>query len=75
MSMTTELKKIDLSGTKRGAISVADVTEPYGVGSNDVVSIGVALNGEDVEWKVHIPYANIDEVIEALQSAKAKKQS
>lgn len=73
MSTTTELQKIQLSGTKRGIISVADVTEPYGVGSNDVVSIGVALNGEDVEWKVHIPYENIDSVIEALKDAKSKK--
>jgi len=75
MSMTTELKKIDLSGTKKGVISIADVKEPYGPGSNDVVSIAIALNGEDIEWKVHIPYDNIDEVIEALQLAKAKKES
>ena len=73
MSTATELTKIDLAGTKKGVISVADVKEPYGEGSNDVVSVGVALNGEDVEWKVHIPYENIDAVIEALQEAKAKK--
>ncbi len=73
MSTTTELKKIDLAGTNKGVISIADVTEPYGPGSNDVVSVGIALNGEDVEWKAHIPYENIDAVIEALQEAKAKK--
>jgi hypothetical protein len=73
MSTTTEIKKIELAGTKKGVISVADVTEPYGSGSNDVVSVGVALNGEDIEWKVHIPYENIDALIEALQEAKAKK--
>lgn len=73
MSTATELKKIDLAGTKKGVISIADVKEPYGEGSNDVVSVGVALNGEDVEWKVHIPYENVDAVIQALQEAKANK--
>jgi len=73
MSQTTELKKIDLAGTKSGKISVADVTQPYGPKSNDVVSVAIALNGEDIEWKVHIPYDNIDEVVAALQEAKDKK--
>ncbi|MGM0533950.1 MAG: hypothetical protein ACQERK_05605 [Campylobacterota bacterium] len=73
MSQTTELKKIDLAGTKAGVISVADVTAPYGPGSNDVVSVAVALNGEDIEWKVHVPYENVDELIAALQDAKARK--
>jgi len=73
MSQTTELKKIDLAGTKSGKISVADVHQPYGAGSNDVVSVAIALNGEDIEWKVHIPYENIDDVVAALQDAKAKK--
>ncbi len=73
MSTTTEIKQIKLSGTKSGIISIANVTEPYGAGSNDVVSIGIALNGTDVEWKTHIPYDNIDEVIEALKEAKENK--
>ena len=73
MSNSTELKKIQLSGTPNGIISIADVKEPYGAGTADVVSIGIALNGEDVEWKTHIPYENIDEVIEALQEAKNNK--
>lgn len=73
MSTTKEIKKIDLAGTKKGVISVADVKEPYGQGSNDVVSIAIALNGKDIEWKTHIPYENIDEVIEALKEAKAIK--
>lgn len=73
MSQYTELKEISLAGTKKGVISIANVTEPYGKGTEDVVSIGIALNGEDVEWKTHIPYENIDEVIEALKEAKANK--
>lgn len=73
MSQITHIKDIELAGTKSGVIKVADVVAPYGEGSNDVVSVGVALNGEDVEWKVHIPYENIDAVIQALQEAKEKK--
>ena len=73
MSTTTELATITLHGTKKGLIKISDITEPYGKGTNDVVSIGIALNGEDVEWKSHIPYENIDEVIAELQKAKANK--
>lgn len=73
MSQSTELKQIPLAGTKNGVISIAKVTEPYGTGTADVVSIGIALNGEDVEWKTHIPYENIDALIEALNEAKNSK--
>jgi hypothetical protein len=73
MSNSTEIVKIALEGTKTGAISVSNISEPYGAGSDDVVSIGVALDGENVEWKAHIPYGNIDAVIEALNKAKEQK--
>ncbi|RXJ53786.1 hypothetical protein [Candidatus Marinarcus aquaticus] len=73
MSQVTQLAKIPLSGTKKGVISISNVTEPYGAGTADVVSIGIALNGEDVEWKSHIPYDNIDEVVKVLLEAKANK--
>lgn len=73
MSTTTELSQIPLHGTKKGVIKISDITEPYGAGTNDVVSVGIALNGTDVEWKAHIPYENVDAVIEALQQAKAAK--
>ncbi|WP_375724848.1 hypothetical protein LXN10_05300 [Arcobacter sp. KX21116] len=70
MSTTTELAEIQLAGTKKGKIFISNITEPYGKGTDDVVSIGISLNGENVEWKSHIPYANLDEVIEVLQKAK-----
>lgn len=73
MSQITQLAKIPLAGTKKGIISISNVTEPYGTGTSDVVSIGIALNGEDVEWKAHVPYENVDEVVKALQEAKANK--
>lgn len=73
MSTITELAQIPLHGTKKGLIKISDVTEPYGKGSNDIVSIGIALNGEDIEWKAHIPYENLDAVIAELQKAKENK--
>ncbi len=73
MSNSIELKQIPLAGTKNGIISIAKVIEPYGAGSDDVISIGIALNGEDVEWKTHIPFDNLDEVITALQDAIKEK--
>lgn len=70
MSTTTQIETIKLAGTKEGIISIANITEPYGVGTETVTSIGISLVGDDVEWKVHIPKENIDQVIEALQKAK-----
>jgi hypothetical protein len=65
-------KTIELSGTKKGVISVTKLKEPYGAGSNDVASIGISLAGEgdDPQWKVHIPMDNLDDVIKALQELK-----
>lgn len=73
MSVVTQLAKIPLAGTKKGMILISNVTEPYGSKSEDIVSIGIALNGEDIEWKSHIPYDNIDEVVKVLQEAKINK--
>lgn len=73
MSTTKELAKIDLASTKNGKIIISHIEEPYGKSSSPVVSIGIALNGKDVEWKSHIPYDNVDAVIEELQKAKANQ--
>jgi len=70
MSTTTLIETIKLSGTKEGTISIANITEPYGANTDTVTSIGISLVGDDVEWKVHIPKDNLDEVIEALKKAK-----
>ena len=65
-------KVIELSGTKKGVISVTKLEEPYGSDSETVVSIGISLTGkaDAPEWKVHIPLDNLDEVIAALQAQK-----
>jgi hypothetical protein len=71
---TTELGVLPLHGTKKGLISISNVSEPYGQGTADIVSIGISLNGKDIEWKSHIPYENLDDVIEILQKASAAKK-
>ena len=62
------------AGMKKGRIVISNVTEPYGASTADIVSIAIALNGEDVQWKAHIPYENIDGLIEALNKAKNLKK-
>jgi len=68
---TTAIEEMTLSGTK-GRITVSTIAEPYGPKSESVASIGISLkpDASEPEWKVHIPKANIDQVIEALQKAK-----
>jgi len=68
----TNIDEMTLSGTKDGKITITTVSEPYGPKSEPVASIGIALQAGATEpdWKVHIPKANIDAVIEALQKAK-----
>ncbi len=63
---------IPLDGTKNGVISISQIEEPYGTGSGTVASIGISLAGkaDAPEWKVHLPLANLDAVIEALQKLK-----
>ncbi|MFA9373468.1 MAG: hypothetical protein ACERKK_04850 [Poseidonibacter sp.] len=75
MSTITELGSLTLAGTKKGKISISNVTEPYGKDTSDIVSIGISLNGQDIQWKSHIPYENLDEVIAILQEASAAKKN
>jgi len=74
--MSGNVNKIDemtLAGTK-GKITITTVAEPYGPKSESVASIGISLkaDADEPEWKVHIPKANIAQVIEALQKAEKK---
>jgi len=73
MGGTVSLEKtIALDGTKNGVISVSKIDQPYGPKSGTVASVGISLAGDaaNPEWKVHLPLANLDEVIEALQALK-----
>lgn len=67
---TTEIASMKLPHTKAGTISVAHIEEPYGSFSSPVVSIGISLDGDDHDWKVHLPYENLDCVIKALEKAR-----
>ena len=68
----TNIDEMTLSGTKDGKITITTVAQPYGPKSESVVSIGIALqaNADEPDWKVHIPKANIDAVIAALEAAQ-----
>lgn len=68
----TQIDKMVLDGTKDGNITISTVAQPYGPKSDAVASIGISLkaNATEPEWKVHIPKANIDQIIAALQAAK-----
>ena len=68
----TEVDELALSGTNDGKITITTIAEPYGEGSESVASIGISLQAgsKEPDWKVHIPKANIDAVIAALQEAK-----
>ncbi len=68
------LASFALAGTKKGKVLVSHLDEPYGVDSHSVVSIGISLKGnmEEPDWKAHIPYENIQELIDALELAKSQ---
>jgi len=70
----TKIDEMILSGTKDGKISITTVEQPYGENSESVASIGISLQAgaEEPDWKVHIPKANIDDVISALQEAQKR---
>lgn len=70
MSEAKLLKTIKLASTKNGIITISKIVHPYGENSKPVVSIGISLKGGEPDWKVHIPYENIDELISALIEAK-----
>jgi hypothetical protein len=71
-SNVTLLKELPLAGTNKGKITVSHITHPYGEKSASVVSIGISLRGDggNPDWKAHLPYENLDEIITALQEAK-----
>lgn len=65
-----EIVTLKLPHTKSGSISIAHIEKPYGEFSSPVVSIGISLDGDDHDWKVHIPYESLDDVIKGLEKAR-----
>jgi len=70
----TVLDSFPLAETRKGKITVSHLEEPYGTGSFPVVSIGISLKGDESspDWKAHIPYENLDQLIESLKNAQEK---
>ncbi|NEW60389.1 hypothetical protein GSY74_03765 [Sulfurovum sp. bin170] len=68
----TQIDKMRLDGTTDGSITISIVEQPYGAKSDAIASIGISLKADatEPEWKVHLPKANIDQIISALQEAK-----
>ncbi len=67
---TIDIKTLSLAHSKEGKISICHIEKPYGEHSNPVVSIVVSMEGKKEDWKVHIPYENLDELIKALHDAR-----
>jgi hypothetical protein len=63
-------KEIPLHGTKNGTISIGEIEKPYGEKSDPVVSVAISLSSDEPDWKVHIPFENLDEVISALENMR-----
>jgi hypothetical protein len=74
MKKLTLIEEFNLSSTDLGKIVVSDLTNPYGEGTGSVVSIAVDLeDNKEIDYKVHVPYEDIDNLIAALQKAKETK--
>jgi hypothetical protein len=74
---STLIDTFALADTKKGKITVSHLEEPYGTGSIPVVSIGISLKGDEAnpDWKAHIPYENVEQLIQTLQKAKEQFES
>jgi hypothetical protein len=72
MSNIEKVETIPLNGTKKGVIMVSKIDEPYGDKTDSVASVGISLTGnkDEIDWKIHIPLTNIQNVIDALNKIK-----
>jgi len=70
MKNSTEIAYMKLPHTQKGSISIAHIEKPYGEFSSPVVSIGISLDGNEHDWKVHLPYEVLDDVIKGLEKAR-----
>jgi predicted nucleotidyltransferase len=72
MSNRKLLTAIQYKDREKAFITIAEITEPYGEGSETVVSVGSTLKGDidNPSWKVHVPVYMIDQIIAALNDIK-----
>jgi predicted nucleotidyltransferase len=72
MSNRKLLTAIQYKDREKAFITIAEITEPYGEGSETVVSVGSTLKGDidNPSWKVHVPVYMVDQIIAALNDIK-----
>ncbi len=63
------VESFEYPNRKNAFITVQTLEEPYGPGSEPVVSVGCTLKGatDDPTWKVHVPLALANQVADAIQ--------
>jgi hypothetical protein len=63
------LNIIPYSDKSKACIVVTKLEEPYGHGTDSVVSIGCTLKGDvnNPTWRVHVPADLVSELIEVLR--------
>ena len=66
-----ENKIIPYKDRQNAYIVVKKIKEPYGPGSEDVISIGSTLKGdvENPTWKVHVPISIINSVVHGISES------
>ena len=64
----SKIEAFPYKGRKNSFITVSTLEEPYGKGSDSVVSVGCTLKGDtdNPSWKVHIPMDLLERVALAL---------
>jgi len=64
------MKSIPYTTRENSFIVIKSIDEPYGPGSESVVSVGCTLKGdiENPSWKVHIPKDILKEVVDELNN-------
>ena len=69
LKQTNRLTMIPYKNRLKSYILVTEIEEPYGAGSDPVVSIGCTLKDEiyNPTWKVHVPRDLIPDLITVLQ--------
>ena len=70
MKETKIYRSLPLEGRENGSIDFAIITNPYGEGSEAVVSICASIN-ETQSWKIHLPIGQIKAIRKALKESKS----
>ena len=63
------VESFEYPNRRNAFITIQTLEEPYGPGSEPVVSVGCTLKGttDDPSWKVHVPLSLAEDVAGAIQ--------